>query len=335
MSAKHRIAARIAPAVVSVAVWALAFTGVAGAETVTVGSPLTSPFFSTLTCGAPKCTWANTGLGEPGAHVTSPISGTIVRWRIAGNSTGAVTLRVLRPAGGGQFRGAGSTAPMSANGTTTRVFPADLPIQTGDLVGIDYEEGRHLATATATDSAYSEWVPALAEGAMAAPAIGNPLEILFNADVQPPPGIAALGVTQGSISGGTSVVISGHDFSGASAVRFGTVPASSFRVDSDSQITAVSPPAGAPGAVDVSATTAAGTTTTSPADQFTYTACVIPKLKGKKVKAARKKLRAANCRLGKVRGHKSKTARIRKQSPKPGAVLPPEAKVNVKVSTAA
>jgi hypothetical protein len=121
------MAARITGSVVSVAVWALASAGLAEAETATVGSPLTSPFFSTLTCGSPKCTWANTDLGEPGAHVTSPISGTIVRWRIAGNYTGDFTLRVLRPSGGGQFRGAGSTAPMSANGTTTRVFLADLP----------------------------------------------------------------------------------------------------------------------------------------------------------------------------------------------------------------
>ena len=326
------MAARIGVSVVFAAVWALVSAGFAEAETATVGSPLTSPFFSTLTCGAPKCTWANTGLGEPGTHVTSPISGTIVRWRIAGNYTGDFTLRVLRPSGGGQFRGAGSTAPMSANGATTRVFPAALPIQAGDLIGIDYEEGRHLATATAPGSSYSEWVPALAEGAMAAPASGNPLEILFNADVQPPPGIAALGASQGSISGGTPVTISGHDFSGASAVKFGTVAAASFKVDSDTQITAVSPPSSAPGAVDIAATTAAGTTTSSPADQFTYTACVIPKLKGRKVKAARKKLRAADCKLGKVRGHQSKKARVRKQSSKPGAVLPPGSTVNVKVS---
>ena len=67
---------------------------------------------------------------------------------------------------------------------------------------------------------------------------------------------------------GRSVTITGSDFTGASKVLFGTVPASSVKLNSDTQITAVSP-AGS-GTVDVRVTTPGGTSVTSAADQFTY-----------------------------------------------------------------
>jgi hypothetical protein len=47
----------------------------------------------------------------------------------------------------------------------------------------------------------------------------------------------------GPAAGGTTVTIAGRNFSGATAVMFGSNAATSFVVDSDSQITAVSPPA--------------------------------------------------------------------------------------------
>ncbi|MGW0672959.1 IPT/TIG domain-containing protein [Streptomyces sp. NPDC002746] len=49
-------------------------------------------------------------------------------------------------------------------------------------------------------------------------------------------------------------------------------PAASFTVDSDTQITATAP-AGTPGTVDVTVTTAGGASTVSAADQF---ACIAP-----------------------------------------------------------
>ena len=63
-------------------------------------------------------------------------------------------------------------------------------------------------------------------------------------------------------------MITGSDFTGASKVLFGTVAASSFKVDSATQITAVSP--GGSGTVDVRVTTPGGTSATSTADRFTY-----------------------------------------------------------------
>ncbi len=322
----------------------------ASAATVTVGSPLTAPYFSTLTCsGLSGCMYANTVLTEPGANVTSPVSGRVVRWRIAGNYQGPFVVRVLRPAGGGQYTGVGSTLPVEASGTATVSFPANLPIQKGDLVAIDYENGRHLATATASGSAFSVWVPPVAELASAPPGStsGN-LEVLFNADVQPQPEVTGLAPGTGAVGGGTAVVISGKDFDEVAAVSFGTTAAASFNVDSESQITAVSPPASGPGVVDVRVTTTAGTSPIDGADQFTYTAstasagdtstgakCIVPKLKGKRVKAARRKLTRAGCELGKVRGHRAKKAVVKRQHPRPGRTLPLHGKVAIKVGAPA
>jgi PASTA domain len=60
-------------------------------------------------------------------------------------------------------------------------------------------------------------------------------------------------------------------------------------------------------------------------------ACHVPKLIGKTLKAAKKKLKKADCELGKVTGHKSSKAVVREQKPKPGKVLGPGGKVNVKL----
>ena len=74
----------------------------------------------------------------------------------------------------------------------------------------------------------------------------------------------------GSVSGGTSVVINGAGFTGATAVHFGATAATSFTVNSATQITAVAP-AGT-GSVDITVTSStASTSVIVPADDtFNY-----------------------------------------------------------------
>ncbi len=67
------------------------------------------------------------------------------------------------------------------------------------------------------------------------------------------------------------MTITGTGLTGATAIDFGTVPATSFTVNSDTSITAVTPPASAAGTVNVTVTTGGGTSTISGADQYTYT----------------------------------------------------------------
>ena len=83
-----------------------------------------------------------------------------------------------------------------------------------------------------------------------------------------PPTVTNVNPNTGPTSGGTSVTITGTNFSGATAVRFGSNAAGSFTVDSATQITATSP-AGV-GTVDVTVTTAGGTSAISSGDRFTY-----------------------------------------------------------------
>ena len=87
------------------------------------------------------------------------------------------------------------------------------------------------------------------------------------------PAVTGVSPASGPLAGGTTVTITGTGFSAATAVDFGAVAASSVIVNSDTQITAVSP-AGTVGTVDVTVTTADGTSATSPANQFTYVASV-------------------------------------------------------------
>ena len=90
------------------------------------------------------------------------------------------------------------------------------------------------------------------------------------------PVINSISPASGTSDGGTSVIITGSGFTGATAVSFGSTPAASFAVNSDTQITAASPAAtglpvtsGNP-TVDVVITTASGASSTSASDQFTY-----------------------------------------------------------------
>ena len=87
------------------------------------------------------------------------------------------------------------------------------------------------------------------------------------------PTVTAVSPTSGPAAGGTAVTITGTGFTGATAVSFGGVAATAFTVVSDTKISATSP-AGSAGAVDVRVNTAAGPSTVSSADQFTYAAAV-------------------------------------------------------------
>ncbi len=84
----------------------------------------------------------------------------------------------------------------------------------------------------------------------------------------PMPTIGGISPASGPTAGGTQVTISGANFTGAIVVYFGGTAATSFKVNTDGSITAVSP-AGT-GTVDVKVVTPSGANATTAADQFTY-----------------------------------------------------------------
>jgi hypothetical protein len=83
------------------------------------------------------------------------------------------------------------------------------------------------------------------------------------------PAISGVSPSDGPTSGGTSVTITGGQFTGATAVDFGSTAATSFNVDNDGQITAVAPAESA-GTVDITVATPGGTSAITSADQYTY-----------------------------------------------------------------
>ncbi|WP_373283944.1 IPT/TIG domain-containing protein, partial [Nocardia exalbida] len=72
----------------------------------------------------------------------------------------------------------------------------------------------------------------------------------------PVPTLATVVPSSGPEAGGTTVVLTGTDLTGATAVSFGATPAASFTVDSATQITAVTPAGTA--TVQVTVTTVGG-----------------------------------------------------------------------------
>jgi uncharacterized protein (TIGR03382 family) len=82
--------------------------------------------------------------------------------------------------------------------------------------------------------------------------------------------VSSLNPTSGSSAGGTSVTITGTNFTSPATVNFGAAAATDVTINSATSITATSP-AGS-GKVDVTVTTTAGTSSTSTNDQFTYDA---------------------------------------------------------------
>jgi len=101
-------------------------------------------------------------------------------------------------------------------------------------------------------------------GGTSGPATVTGLPAQFNYVPSP----AVTSVNPNFLNPGQSTTISGSGFTGASAVSFGGVPAAAFTVNSDTQITAVVPQGS--GTVDVTVTTAGGTSAVTAADRFTY-----------------------------------------------------------------
>ncbi len=89
------------------------------------------------------------------------------------------------------------------------------------------------------------------------------------------PVLSGISQSSGPAGGGNTVTISGVNFQGVAGrlqVSFGGVAATNVQVLSDNTLTATVPAAAAGTKVDVTITTPYGTSATSPADQYTYTA---------------------------------------------------------------
>jgi hypothetical protein len=163
-------------------------------------------------------------------------------------------------------------------------------------------------------------------------------------------------VSPSTLSSGTQVTVSGANFTGATEVLFGGVPATSFTVVSDGQITAVAP-GGPSGTVDVQVVTPYGSSATGATDQVTFTTpstpastfatksastpaspkCVVPFMRALTEQAVERALLAANCKIGKVAYHYDKLPKgeLFEQSLHQTTVMPVDTTVSIWLSLGA
>ena len=97
-----------------------------------------------------------------------------------------------------------------------------------------------------------------------------------------PPAISGLSPSAGGVDGGTSVTITGSDFTGVSLVTFGGASATGYSVDSATQITAMAP-AHEAGTVQVQVVTLAGSTRDTAADDYTFAEVTVPTIASLKI----------------------------------------------------
>lgn len=277
----------------------------------------------------------NTALPESGATLASPVNGAIVRWRVQGAIGGPFFLRVLHPDGKGGYEATGTSLGAVPSDPGLQTFSTNMKVQAGDLIGVDpSHDTDEIGFTTVAGASFASIYPTPFDGSVHAPSESfSGEEISLSAEVQPAPQITTIAPAAGPVTGATLVTITGKNFNGASAVKFGSAPAASFTVDSDTEITATAPRVLRPGKVDVTVTTFAGDNPNTRFDDYVYRACVVPGLKNKTLKKAKTVLRRRGCKLGhvkKVDAPKPKqVGKILKQSPKAGKVLAPGARVRI------
>jgi hypothetical protein len=165
---------------------------------VTIGANLNSlePNTSGYACNpAHQCTVANTALIPavlaPGG-LGSPVKGTVVSFQVkTGAQTAPLQFRVLRPAGGA-YTGEGTSAPVTPPiNQISPAYPVSLPIQPGDLIGLNCCQGGHNNNLTATSSVgnFASWGTSpyalLGDGETRAPDATQMGAVLVSAEVAP------------------------------------------------------------------------------------------------------------------------------------------------------
>ncbi len=227
--------------------------------------------------------------------ITSPT--TIIATSPSG--TGTVDVTVTAPGGTSATSPADQFIYISGPPVITAVSPASGPVSGGTTVTVS---GTGFTDATAvtfgTSNVATQWTIVNFTTIVATAPVGQ----LGTFDIQvanpsgnstpvtadeytyttpPVPTVSGVSPNTGPSTGGTTVTISGTGFTDASAVDFGSGnPSAVYTVNSDISITATAPAGSLGTTVDVTVTTPGGTSATSAADQYTYTAPQAPTVTG-------------------------------------------------------
>jgi hypothetical protein len=189
-----------------------AIVGAAGAaptpSPITLGSTTGTPNMN-VCLGGINCTYVPfDGAAAPALQV--PADGTITSFSVNSASAGdTVELRVLRPAGSGQYTGAG-TGPAKTLGTGVTTFTVSMPVKAGDVLALDNSDSALMFddTSPTAVNAYYE-TPSLADGATAAPDHDQSgFRLLMNAVEQPSAGGSTTNPNVTTVFSTTTVTVS-------------------------------------------------------------------------------------------------------------------------------
>ncbi len=180
---------------------ALGLASAASADT-TIGANVNLSTVNKGTCGweSPSerpCTFVNTVIA--GQVTAAPCDGTVTRFRLNGfvKPANHYRLRVIRKNADGTFTGTASSASVSIASEGVNEYATSLPISTGELLGIDFEDSTEEfglrwvgGTAFTVEAFYNYAFPA--DGTAGKTPGGTTFYYLFNADVacgssSPPP----------------------------------------------------------------------------------------------------------------------------------------------------
>src|SRR5205807_2360381 len=219
----------------------------------TVDVQVTTPAGTSTITTADRFTYADV-TGPPTVTGVTPISGPSTGGTsvvISGTNFGSVSSV--------QFGSVAATS-FTVNSTTQITATAPAGTTTVDVTVVTSRgtSARNAATDQYTFTFSNNGYAVSLAASTAAPAVGAAVNIIVTANKD-----------VGPTAGGTSVVITGTNLTGATAVRFGAANATAFTVNSPTSIAATAPVAAA-GAVDVTVTTPTGTSAVGAADQFTY-----------------------------------------------------------------
>jgi hypothetical protein len=211
------------------------------------------------------------------ALVPSAASGTVsVTVTTAGGTTSGIGYTYSAPAGPAVTARTPTTGLTTGGDTVTVLgsgFTAATAVTFGSTAALSFQ--------VLSDSALLAVVPAGSAGTVhitvttAGGTSSTSTSDQYTYTAASAPTVTGLGTTSGSGSGGTTVILTGTHLGAASQVLFGGIPATTFVVNSDTQVTAIAP-AHASGTVDVTVTTAVGTSSTSSSDHFTYSSVPVP-----------------------------------------------------------
>ncbi len=172
----------------------------------------------------------------------------------------------------------GPTAGPLAGGTTVTITGTDLTGATAVYFGGTPATSYSVQSATKITAVAPPGTSAV-NVVVVTPFGVSPIAVADQFTYAAPPAVTGISSAYGLATGGAAVTITGQYLSGATAVYFGGTAAASYSVESDTQVTAVSP-AGQIGTADVTVVTAGGSSATSAADQFTYVPFIVTTIAG-------------------------------------------------------